>query len=90
MEPQIAKGTTEFFDKLKDQLRKNGGGIVNDYGRFETIGMIRILPSQVELGLFDTAPKPRGKAKHFWVMRLRRLPGRSRLPRGFSQKTLFV
>lgn len=35
--PQIAKGKTEFFDKLKDHLRKNGGGIVNDRGRVESI-----------------------------------------------------
>lgn len=106
MEPQTAQGKTEFFDKLKDQLRKNGGGIVNDHGQVATIGrmkyriapdlaalgmdMIRIIPCEVALALSDTAPEPRGKAKHFWIMRLRKLPGRNRLPRGLFKQTLFV
>lgn len=38
MESQTAKGKTEFFDKLKAELSKNGGGTVNDRGRIETIG----------------------------------------------------
>lgn len=54
------------------------------------LDMIRILPCQVAMGLFDSTPLPHGKAKQFWVMRLRQLPGLSRLPRGFSRKPLFV
>lgn len=38
MEPQNAKGKTEFFDKLKDQLRQSGGGIINDRGHVEIVG----------------------------------------------------
>lgn len=58
----------------------------------ETVGleMIRLFPSQVAMGLVDTSPKPCGKPKHFWVMRLRMLSGRNRLPRGFSKLPLFV
>jgi len=58
----------------------------------ETVGleMIRLFPRQVAMGLVDTSPKPCGKPKHFWVMRLRMLPGRNRLPRGFSKLPLFV
>lgn len=52
--------------------------------------MRRIMPSEVQLGFYDTSPKPCGKYKQFWVMRLRRLPGRSRLPRGFTSNQLFV
>lgn len=51
---------------------------------------LRIMLNEVTLGLFDTTPEPRGKAKQFWVMRLRQLPGRNQLPRGFSKKPLFV
>lgn len=52
--------------------------------------MRRIMPSEVELGFFDTSPKLCGKYKQFWIMRLRRLPGRNRLPRGFTSKQQFV
>lgn len=58
----------------------------------EAVGleMIRLFPSEVAMGMLDSSPKPCGKAKHFWVMRLRMLPGRNRLPRGFSKLPLFV
>lgn len=51
---------------------------------------MRVMLSDVQLGLYETAPNPCGKYKQFWVMRLRRLPGRNQLPRGFSKKPLFV
>ena len=93
MEQVIAKGKTEAFDKLKAQLGRN-----TSWRKYRIspelaslgMGVIRLLPSEVVLGLSDTAPEPRGKAKQFWVMRLRRLPGRNQLPRGFSKKPLFV
>lgn len=52
--------------------------------------MRRIMPSQVQLGFLDTSPEPLGKYKHFWIMRLRRIPGRNRLPRGFTSSQQFV
>lgn len=52
--------------------------------------MRRIMPSEVQLGFFDTSPNPCGKYKQFWIMRLRRIPGRNRLPRGFTSKQQFV
>lgn len=52
--------------------------------------MIRLFPSQVAMGMVDSSPKPCGKPKHFWVMRLRMLPGRNRLPRGFSKLPFLV
>ncbi len=52
--------------------------------------LTRLMPSQVELGVYDTSPAPRGKHKQFWIMRLRMLPGRNRLPRGFNKLPLFV
>ena len=54
------------------------------------MGAFRLLPVQVAMGLVDSSPEPRGKATHFWVMRLRQLPCRNRLPRGFSKQPLFV
>lgn len=70
-----AKGPTEYFDALKGQMKKK---------------MVRIALTEIELGLYDTSPKPCGKYKHFWVMRLRRLSGRHRLPRGFCNKPQYV
>lgn len=52
--------------------------------------LVRVMLSQVEIGLYETSPMPCGKHKQFWVMRLRHLPGKSRLPRGFSKRTRFV
>lgn len=59
-------------------------------GKSESFTSISLMPSQVLMGIYDTSPEPRGKHKQFWVMRLRKLPGRNRLPCGFSSAPLFV
>ncbi|EJL6462630.1 hypothetical protein HPY09_19920 (plasmid) [Vibrio cholerae] len=46
---------------------------------------VRVHLSDIERGLLDTSPNPRGNWRTFWVMYLSKQPCSCRLPRGFGQ-----
>lgn len=74
-------------DVMAEHVRRFG---TTANGKSESFTSISLMPSQVQTGMYDTSPEPRGKHKQFWVMRLRKLPGRNRLPRGFTSAQMFV
>jgi hypothetical protein len=47
-------------------------------------GIARIKVSDLEAGLYETSPVPTGNQRICWIMKLRREPGKSKLPRGFG------
>ncbi|MFP3852399.1 hypothetical protein [Pseudomonas sp. W5-01] len=84
----FAPGTVNFAqDVMAEHIRRFG---TTANGKSESFTSISLMPSQVQIGIYDTSPEPRGKHKQFWVMRLRKIPGRNRLPRGFTNAQLFV
>lgn len=84
------KSPNEFH--ISKRRQPNGGFTYRFTAELDAMrhGKNRFLHGIAAMGLLDPHPQPRGKAKQYWVMRLRRLPGRNRLPRGFSKKPLFV
>lgn len=46
--------------------------------------ILKVEVNDLKQGLFETSATPKGNYRTFWIMRLRRESGKSRLPRGFG------
>lgn len=47
--------------------------------------ILKIQPTDLQLGLYETAARPKGTYRTLWIIKLRRDKGKSRLPRGFGK-----
>jgi hypothetical protein len=46
---------------------------------------LKIQTTDLQVGLYETAARPKGTYRTVWIMKLRREKGKSRLPRGFGK-----
>jgi hypothetical protein len=63
---------------FKDHNYRSGSGI----GKTR---LHKVAVSDLDQGLFETSEIPVGKYRTCWIMKLKREPGKCKLPRGFGQ-----
>lgn len=45
---------------------------------------LKIDVKDLKVGFYETSASPIGNCRSFWIMKLRRMPGKCRVPRGFG------
>lgn len=79
--PQIA----DFVESLQVENIQQSPVCATDSTGNSSTNFVRVHLSDIEKGLLDTSPVPRGNWRSYWVMNLNRQPSSCRLPRGFGK-----